>query len=337
MCMVCSSSASPCGCWGDRRYRVGDMMPTRGPVSAVEVQGLTKRYRGPEDGVLAVDGIEFCVPSGEVFGLLGPNGAGKTTTIRMLTGLTRPDSGGARVLGLDLARDLPAIKKQVGVVPERSNLYNELSARENLIFMGQLYGVPRDERGERADELLHRFRLDGKRDVSFGRLSKGMKRGLTVAAALVHRPRLLFLDEPTSGLDVVNARALRALIERLRSEGVTILLTTHYLEEAERLADHVALLVKGRIIAADTVTGLKERVADGDAMVEIRYADSGGSDRVQLHREDATSTVVAALGRAQAAGREVESINTVQPSLEDAFIQLTGLSAEVMLVEKGGR
>lgn len=305
-------------------------------VPAIEVQGLTKRYGRPGEGVLAVDGIEFCVPPGEVFGLLGPNGAGKTTTIRMLTGLTRPDSGGAKVLGLDLARDLPPIKKRIGVVPERSNLYNELTARENLIFMGQLYGVPRKERGTRADELLRQFRLAGKRDVSFGRLSKGMKRGLTVAAALVHRPQVLFLDEPTSGLDVVNARALRALIERLRGEGVTILLTTHYLEEAERLADHVALLVNGRIVAADTVTGLKERVTDGDAMVEIRYADAG-VDRVRLGNKDGTSTVREALDRAQEAGREVVSINTVQPSLEDAFIELTGLSAEVMLVEKGGR
>ncbi len=304
-------------------------------VPAIQVQGLTKRYGRPNAGVLAVDRVAFDVWPGEVFGLLGPNGAGKTTTIRMLTGLTRPDAGEARVLGLDLARDLPRIKKRIGVVPERSNLYNELSARENLIFMAQLYGVPHRERGMRVDELLRRFRLEGKRQAPFGKLSKGMRRALTVAAALIHRPQLLFLDEPTSGLDVVNARGLRALIERLRDEGVTIFLTTHYLEEAERLADRVALLVDGRIVAADTVAGLKSRVADGETMVEIRYRDSMGSDRLRLRGDDGTSGLRAALDRAEAEGREVVSIRTVEPSLEDAFIELTGLSAEVMLAEKG--
>ena len=308
-------------------------------VPAIEVKALKKRYGAVDSpsSVLAVDGVSFRVRPGQVFGLLGPNGAGKTTTIRMLTGLTRPDAGKAQVLGLDLKRDLPRIKKRVGVVPERSNLYNELSARENLIFMAQLYGVPRPERGPRADDLLHRFRLESKRDARFGKLSKGMKRALTVAAALIHRPQLLFLDEPTGGLDVVAARGLRALIERLRNEGVTILLTTHYLEEAERLADRVGLLVDGRIVANDTVAGLKQRVADGETVVEIRYRDAMGSDRVRLYNDDGVTGVRAALDRAEAAGREVISIDTVRPSLEDAFIELTGLSAEVMQAEKGSR
>lgn len=315
----------------------GEMIHSMSSTSAIEVQGLTKRYGPREKGVLAVDSIAFDVRAGDVFGLLGPNGAGKTTTIRMLTGLTQPDDGTAQVLGLDLARDLPRIKKRIGVVPERSNLYSELSARENLIFMAQLYGVPRPERGPRADRLLRRFRLEEKRDTSFGRLSKGMKRALTVAAALIHRPRLLFLDEPTGGLDVLAARGLRALIARLRDEGVTILLTTHYLEEAERLADQVALLVDGRIVAADTVAGLKSRVADGNTMVEIRYRDSMEPDRVRLHDNDGASGVRVALDQAETARREIVSINTIQPSLEDAFIKLTGLTAEVMLAEKGGR
>jgi len=308
-------------------------------VPAIEVKALKKRYGAVDSpsSVLAVDGVSFRVRPGQVFGLLGPNGAGKTTTIRMLTGLTRPDAGEAQVLGLDLKRDLPRIKKRVGVVPERSNLYNELSARENLMFMAQLYGVPRPERGARADDLLRRFRLESRRDTRFGKLSKGMKRALTVAAALIHRPQLLFLDEPTGGLDVVAARGLRALIERLRNEGVTILLTTHYLEEAERLADRVGLLVDGRIVANDTVAGLKQRVADGETVVEIRYRDAMGSDRVRLYNDDGVTGVRAALDRAEAAGREVISIDTVRPSLEDAFIELTGLSAEVMQAEKGSR
>ena len=308
-------------------------------VPAIEVKALKKRYGAADSpsSVLAVDGVSFRVRPGQVFGLLGPNGAGKTTTIRMLTGLTRPDAGKAQVLGLDLKRDLPRIKKRVGVVPERSNLYNELSARENLMFMAQLYGVPRPERGARADDLLRRFRLESRRDTRFGKLSKGMKRALTVAAALIHRPQLLFLDEPTGGLDVLAARGLRALIERLRNEGVTILLTTHYLEEAERLADRVALLVDGRIVADDTVAGLKQRVADGETVVDIRYRDGMRSDRVRLCGDDGMTGVIAALNRAEAAGREVISIDTVRPSLEDAFIELTGLSAEVMQAEKGSR
>ena len=297
---------------------------------AIETKELTKHY----GDLVAVDHISFEVRTGEVFALLGPNGAGKTTTIRMLTGLTRPTAGDARVLGFDLRRDLPRIKKHIGVVPERSNLYDELSAFDNLVFAMQLYGVPRRERGARADELLRRFRLEGKRDVPFARLSRGMRRALTLAAALVHRPRLLFLDEPTVGLDVVSAHGLRALIERLRGEGVTIFLTTHYLEEAERLADRVALLVQGHIVALDTVEGLKARVRRGST-VEVHLVGAAGEERLCFHGEDTEAALRLALAYAEAEGKQVVTINTLQPTLEEAFIELTGLSAEVMLAEKG--
>ncbi|MBC7248709.1 MAG: ABC transporter ATP-binding protein [Anaerolineae bacterium] len=299
---------------------------------AIETENLTKTY----GSLTAVDHISFAVQEGEVFAFLGPNGAGKTTTIRLLTGLSRPTAGKARVLGLDLHRELPRIKKQVGVVPERSNLYDELSARDNLIFTGQLYGVPRAERAQRANELLHRFRLEDKRDVPFAHLSRGMKRALTIAAALIHRPRLLFLDEPTVGLDVVSARGLRALIERLRQEGVTIFLTTHYLEEAERLADRVALIVRGRIVALDTVEGLKSRVSGG-ATVEVRLAGPSGEERLRFRGEDVESAVRVTLDHAAAESKRVMAVNTIQPTLEEAFIELTGLSVEVMLAEKGNR
>lgn len=299
---------------------------------AIETKSLTKTY-GP---LTAVDHISLEVQEGEVFAFLGPNGAGKTTTVRLLTGLARPTVGNARVLGLDLRRELPRIKKQVGVVPERSNLYDELSARDHLIFMGQLYGVPRAERAQRADDLLHRFRLEEKKDVPFAHLSRGMKRALTIAAALIHRPRLLFLDEPTVGLDVVSARGLRALIERLREAGVTIFLTTHYLEEAERLADRVALIVRGRIVALDTVEGLKSRVSRG-VTVEARLASPSGEERLRFRGEDVESAVRVALDHAAAEGKRVMAVNTIQPTLEEAFIELTGLSAEVMLAEKGNR
>ncbi len=298
----------------------------------VEVEGLTKTY-GP---LTAVDHISFKVQTGEVFALLGPNGAGKTTTIRMLTGLTRPTSGRARVLGLDLARELPRIKKQIGVVPEQSNLYDELTARDNLLFVASLYGVPRRERGLRADELLRRFRLEEKRGAFFARLSRGMKRALTVAAALIHHPRLLFLDEPTVGLDVVSAHGLRALVGRLREEGVTVFLTTHYLEEAERLADRVALLVRGRIVALDTVEGLKAHVKQR-AAVEMYLTSAMGQERLRFHGESVEAALHAAMTHAEAEGKRVMTVNTLQPTLEDAFIQLTGLSAEMMQVEKEGR
>jgi len=308
-------------------------------TNAIEVSGLTKVYQTARGNppLRAVDGIDFTVREGEVFGFLGPNGAGKTTTIRMLTGLTRPTSGHARVLGFDLASDVARIKKHIGVLPEMSNLYDELSAFDNLIFAMQLYGVPRGERAARAEELLARFRLSEKRDAPFARLSRGMKRALTVAAALAHRPPLVFLDEPTTGLDVMSARNLRQMIAGLRDEGVTVFLTTHYLEEAERLCDRIAIIVKGRIVALDTVDGLKASVK-GATTVEVTLADGDGAVEVaRFEGDDVGATVQAALAQATADGRRVLAVNTVRPTLEDVFVRLTGLSAEVMLAEKGGK
>jgi ABC-2 type transport system ATP-binding protein len=297
---------------------------------AMDVQGLTKYY----GDLLAVDHISFAVGRGEIFGFLGPNGAGKTT-IRMLTGLSKPTSGDVRMLGLDLARELPKIKKRIGVVPERSNLYNELSARDNLIFSMQLYGVPRQEWTPRAEALLERFRLADKRDAPFARLSRGMKRALTIAAALAHRPAIVFLDEPTTGLDVVSARNLRQMVAGLRDAGVTLFLTTHYLEEAERLCDRVAILVDGKIVALDTVEGLKAQLQD-TAAVELVLSDGAGES--ETHRV-VDESVERAVRRAltQAAGRSIVSLNTIQPTLEDVFVHLTGLTAEVMQLEKGGK
>jgi ABC-2 type transport system ATP-binding protein len=258
----------------------------------------------------------------------------------MLTGLIEPTAGEVEVLGLDLARDLPRIKKRVGVVPERSNLYDELSAFDNLTFSMQLYGVPRRERAARAEELLDRFRLSEKRDARFGQLSRGMKRALTIAAALAHRPALVFLDEPTTGLDVVSARNLRQMIAGLRDEGVTVFLTTHYLEEAERLCDRIALLVRGKIVALDTVEGLKAQ-ANGTIVVEITSAASGEADATTETRRLTGAGVEALIRRAvddaQAEGRHVVALNTLQPSLEDVFVKLTGLSADLMRVESNGK
>jgi len=304
---------------------------------AIQVTGLTKVYQTDKSGppLRAVDAVSFNVSEGEVFGFLGPNGAGKTTTIRMLTGLARPTAGNASVMGLDLAKDVTRIKKRIGVVPEVSNLYDELSAFDNLVFAMQLYGVPRAERKVRAEELLARFRLSDKRDAPFAKLSRGMKRALTVAAALAHRPPLLFLDEPTTGLDVMSARNLRQMIAGLRKEGVTVFLTTHYLEEAERLCDRIAIIVKGRIVALDTVDGLKAD-AQSKTVVEVTLADV--DNHVETRRVEGESVEAAArTALAPAEGRRVLAINTLRPTLEDVFVKLTGLSAEVMLAEKGGK
>jgi ABC-2 type transport system ATP-binding protein len=309
------------------------MMMTR----AIQVEDLTKYYGRPGSGVLAVDHVSFGVYQGEVFGFLGPNGAGKTTTIRILTGLTRPTAGQARVLGLDLSRDLSRVKKRIGVVPEASNLYNELTASGNLVFSMQLYGVPRRERTRRANELLERFRLADKRDVPFARLSRGMKRALTIAAALSHRPEVVFLDEPTTGLDVVSAREVRQTIAGLRERGVTVFLTTHYLEEAERLCDRIALLVRGQIVALNTVDGLKAQVKEATAVEVMLDGGTGGAETRRVVGEDVAAGVRAALAQVQSEGRRVLAINTVRPTLEDAFVQLTGLSADVMRAEKGGK
>lgn len=304
---------------------------------AIVTQGLTKVYPTGRDKLVvrAVDHLDLVVPEGEIFGFLGPNGAGKTTTIRMLTGLARPTSGSARILGLDLCADMTRIKKCIGVVPEVSNLYDELTAFDNLMFSMQLYGVPRAERRSRAEELLARFRLSDKRDTPFARLSRGMKRALTIAAALVHRPALIFLDEPTTGLDVMSARNLRAMIAELRDEGITVFLTTHYLEEAERLCDHIALIVGGRIVAQDTIAGLKSSLRE-TAVVEVTVVQPDGEIEARRFRnEDVPSVVRQALD--ELSGQHVVAVNTLRPTLEEVFVKLTGLSAETMLAEKEGK
>lgn len=319
-------------------------------IKAIEVSGLTKTY----DGVLAVDKISFEVEAGEVFGFLGPNGAGKTTTIRTLTGLSKPTAGNAHVLGCDISSELVKAKKGFGVVPELSNMWDELTGLDNLLFMGQLYGVPSNERRARAEELLKTFGLYERKDSRFVTYSRGMKRALTIAAALFHKPQLLFLDEPTVGLDVVAARSLRAIIKRLKEAGITVFLTTHYLEEADILCDRISLLVKGKIVAVDTPTRLKAIVEERPAVEvsfktplpqaaeELRQRFHGSvvvkiDDKVRIYDSDTVGVLETIIGYAREAGAEILSVNSLKPSLEDAFVKLTGLSPLVMAAEKGGR
>jgi len=319
----------------------------------IEARGLTKYY----DELLAVNAISFEVGQGEVFGFLGPNGAGKTTTIRMLTGLSRPSGGTATVLGFDVNAEMVEAKKHIGVVPEMSNLYDELSALDNLVFVGQLYGVPRDRRRTRAEELLRAFGLYERRNSPFATLSRGMKRALTVAAALVHRPQVLFLDEPTVGLDVVAARSLRGLIASLQHEGMSIFLTTHYLEEADHLCDRIAILVKGSIVTIDTPGNLKA-VAEKEPVMQVSFRPEGGRpelanglsqqlpglrvvamdrESVRIYGGSPASVLETVLPWAKERGLVLEAVNSVKPSLEDAFIKIAGLSPSVMAAEKGRR
>jgi ABC-2 type transport system ATP-binding protein len=255
-------------------------------MDTVIVDGLKKKY----NKFTALDGVSFFIKKGEVFGLLGPNGAGKTTTIKILSGLLKPSTGRALIMGNDVVKEPVEVKKVIGVVPETSNLYPELTSFENLLFAGRLYGMKSEKARTKADELLSMFGLKEKRGTLFAKLSSGMKRRLTVAASLIHDPQVLFLDEPTTGLDVMSARALREIIQSLKRKGITILLTTHYIEEADRLCDRIAIIVNGRIIVMDTPEALKK------------------------------------------------SVSAVNPSLEDAFVEITGLKGELMFQEKeGGR
>ena len=313
---------------------------------AIEAAGLTKYY----SDFLAVDHISFKVALGEIFGFLGPNGAGKTTTTKMLTGQNKPTSGTLLVAGKDMIRQSVEAKKSIGVVPENSNVYDEMSAWDNLIFAAQLYRVPKEAREAKARELLALFGLYERRSDRVGVFSKGMKRRLTIAAALVHTPSILFLDEPTSGLDIQSSRLIRNLIKDLNRTGVTVFLTTHYIEEADQLCHRLAIINKGRIVAIDSPQKLKAS-AEKHQIIEVSFDETKGveqrlrsissfeeviqsGDKFRIHSKD-TSQAVALLSNFANENRlKIVSVNTLSPTLEDVFVELTGLSTDVMKAEK---
>ncbi len=304
------------------------------PGGAIEVDGLSKRY-GP---VRALEGVSFYVAAGECLAYLGPNGAGKTTTVNILCGLLRRDGGRVTVCGMDLDRDPVGVKAAIGVVPEESTLYPELSCRRNLEFVGELYGLPRSDRRARTDELLKAFDLADRADSPFRALSRGLKRRLTVAAALVHRPRVVFLDEPTAGLDVPSARALRSLIRTIHRDGTTVFLTTHNLAEAEALSDRVLILVKGAIAARGTADEVRRRVrgvgrlavtflgaVEADplcaACPSVRAATcEDGAWRLEVAEIDAALRELVAF--ASEAGVRIEGVEAGGATLEDAFMSV---------------
>jgi len=317
--------------------------------NAIEASGLTKYY----DDFLAVDHISFNVEKGEIFGFLGPNGAGKTTTIRMLVGLTTPTEGTAIVNGYDIRKKIVEVKRHVGVVPEISNLYDELTVWQNLLFMSRLYHVPKNDRAKQIGSLLKTFELWDRRRVKFGKLSKGLKRRVTVAVALVHNPALAFLDEPTTGLDVMSARSLRELLNELKKMGITIFLTTHYIEEADQLCDRIAVIVEGKIVNIATPENMKAVVgtpvveASFDSPIKstmVRGLEAVGELRVdgckvRICTKDVSTAIEALAVLSKKHGRKIDYVNTVRPNLEEAFVRLTGVASEVMKAEKewGGR
>jgi ABC-2 type transport system ATP-binding protein len=304
--------------------------------NAIEAVGLTKRY----GEVQALDGIDLRVEAGTVFGLLGPNGAGKSTTVRILTTLSRPDGGTARVAGIDVLRDPVRVRRAIGVVGQKHGCDMDATGRENLILQAELYGIADGRR--RAAEALERFDLRDAADRQVKTYSGGMQRRLDVALGLLHRPQVLFLDEPTTGLDP-EARALMwAEIERLaREEGMTILLTTHYLEEADRLASQLAIVDHGRIVARGTPDALKAEL-EGDAVqVELAEADGGVArqalERVHglgdvlidgrtLHARAANgaAAIPAVLAALEAVGVRAASVTLARPSLDDVYLRHAG-------------
>jgi ABC-2 type transport system ATP-binding protein len=317
------------------------------PPAFIEVAQLTKRFAE----VTAVNRISFAVRKGELFGFLGPNGAGKTTTINLLTGLARPDFGTIRIGGVDCARDPKAAQRLIGVVPDESNLYPELTGFENLCFCAALYGMRKSERRARAHRLLESFGLTEAAQRKFAGYSRGMKRKLTLAAGIIHSPKVLFLDEPTTGLDVVSARHIRQLIAELYRGGTTIFLTTHYIEEAERLCERIVFMVSGRIVRIDTVANLLQPVS-GKHMMLVSVDHSASALRAGLARaftdldvetvsgmelriESREPIRVAPMVRfIENHGAHVTEARRVHPSLEDVFVRVTGVEAEALKTEK---
>jgi ABC-2 type transport system ATP-binding protein len=308
---------------------------------AIMVEGLTKRF----GSVVALDGIDLDVEPGRVFGLLGPNGAGKTTAVRVMTTILQPDRGRAEILGLDVVRDAPAVRYRIGLAGQYAAIDPNLTGRENLRLIGRLAQLPRGRILPRAAELLERFELTDAADRPSRTYSGGMRRRLDVAAALMRRPPVLFLDEPTTGLDLRSRGELWQMIRELVAEGTTVLLTTQYLEEADRLADEIAVVDSGRVIARGTPTSLKSQL--GSTVVEIALPDEGRAiraetvldpvvpgrperegTRVRVTSNDGARFLIEVLRALDAADLDPGGLAVREPSLDDVFLSLTGHHAE---------
>lgn len=310
-------------------------------MEIVNVKNLKKLY----GDFLAVDNISFHINKGEIFGFLGPNGAGKTSTINMLTGLSRPSGGEIHINSIDAVRDIKKVQRIIGIVPDESNLYGEMNGFDNLCFCAALYGMEKKEREKKAKELLNLFNLTEAGNRPFRAYSKGMKRKLTIAAGIIHNPKILFLDEPTTGIDVESARHIRKLILDLKDKGTTIFLTTHYLEEAQRICDRIALIVKGRIVKIGTVNELLESTMQGH-IVQLTYQGRMETVQKELKEHFPGCTIkILSNDSSQLINKEpvplfpllqllhnkgvsVYEAKEIKPTLEDVFVEITGLETD---------
>jgi ABC-2 type transport system ATP-binding protein len=317
-----------------------DGAPPGDGATIIETVGLTKTYAGTD--FRAVDGLNLEVGTGEVFGLLGPNGAGKTTTVGVLTTRVVPTGGHAFVGGIDVVAHPTLVKQLIGVVSQQNTLDRQLTPFENLYWHGRLFGMGAKESRETADDLLERFQLTRFAKASVYALSGGMAQRLMVARAIFHRPAVLFLDEPTAGLDPQGRLALWDLLEGLNAEGQTIMLTTHYMEEADKLCDRVAIMDHGKILALDTPADLKRSVGadtivtvkatgDADRLAEVFTERLEGltrtrviPDGVELQIRGADRLVPRVVEAAEAGGFSLADLSVAEPTLETVFIGLTG-------------